>query len=89
MSDRVTTEYPPICIVSPSEFDPGTAQTSGSIRLAAIAPQLFIRSALWGGLFKVEPGARTGGVETTFTLPELIHGICNFSEAHAGDSNGV
>jgi hypothetical protein len=23
------------------------------------------------------------------TLPELIHGICNFSEAHAGDSNGV
>jgi hypothetical protein len=80
MSDRVTTEYPPICIVSPSEFDPGTAQTSGSIRLAAI---------LWGGLFKVEPGARTGGVETTFTLPELIHGICNFSEAHAGDSNGV
>jgi hypothetical protein len=25
----------------------------------------------------------------TFTLPELIHGICNFTEAHAGDSNGV
>ena len=25
------------------------------------------------------------GVETTFTLPELIHGICNFTEAHAGD----
>jgi hypothetical protein len=46
MSDRATTEYPPICIVSPSEFDPGTAQTSGSIRLAAIAPQLFVQSAL-------------------------------------------
>jgi hypothetical protein len=54
------TEYPQVCIVSPSEFDPGTAQTPGSMRLAAIAPQLFVRSALWGGLFKVEPGAHTG-----------------------------
>ena len=56
----MTTEYPPICIVGPSEFDSGTAQTSGSVRLAAIAPQLFVQSAMWGGLFKVEPGARTG-----------------------------
>jgi hypothetical protein len=39
----MTTEYPPICIISPSEFDPGTAQRSGSIRLAAIAPQLFVQ----------------------------------------------
>jgi uncharacterized RmlC-like cupin family protein len=28
--------------------------------LAAIAPQLGIETSLWGGLFKVEPGARTG-----------------------------
>ena len=27
------------------------------MRLAAIAPQLFVQSALWGGVFKVEPGA--------------------------------
>jgi uncharacterized RmlC-like cupin family protein len=28
--------------------------------LAAVAPPLGIESALWGGLFEVEPGARTG-----------------------------
>jgi uncharacterized RmlC-like cupin family protein len=53
-------EYPPIRIVSPAGFDPGTAQTAGSGRLAAVAPQLGIQSALWGGLFEVKPGARTG-----------------------------
>ena len=54
------TEYPPIRIVTPAGFDRGTAQTRGSLRLAAIAPRLGIESALWGGLFEVEPGARTG-----------------------------
>ena len=29
-------------------------------RLAAVAPQLGIQSALWGGLFEVKPGVRTG-----------------------------
>jgi uncharacterized RmlC-like cupin family protein len=53
-------EYSPVRIVSPAEFDPGTAQTPGSERLAAVAPQLGIQSALWGGLFEVKPGARTG-----------------------------
>jgi uncharacterized RmlC-like cupin family protein len=52
--------YPPIRIVSPSGFDQGTAQTPGSVRLAAVAPQLGFESALWGGLFEVKPGARTG-----------------------------
>jgi len=56
----MVTEYPPIRIVSPAGFDPGTAQTPGSVRLAAVAPQLGIQSALWGGLFEVKPGARTG-----------------------------
>ena len=32
--------YRPIHIVSPASFDPGTAQTPGSVRLAAVAPQL-------------------------------------------------
>jgi uncharacterized RmlC-like cupin family protein len=50
----------PIRIVDPGKFDRGTAQTPGSLRLAAVAPQLGIESALWGGLFKIEPGARTG-----------------------------
>jgi uncharacterized RmlC-like cupin family protein len=53
-------ELPSIRIVSSDGFDQGTAQTPGSLRLAAIAPQLGIQSALWGGLFEVEPGARTG-----------------------------
>ena len=56
----MVTEYPPIRIVAPAAFDLGTAQTPGSVRLAAVAPQLGIQSALWGGLFEVEPGARTG-----------------------------
>ena len=49
-----------IHIVSPAEFDSGTAQTPGSERRAAIAPTLGISSAIWGGLFEVEPGSRTG-----------------------------
>jgi len=49
-----------IHIVSPVEFDTGTAQTTGSERRAAIAPALGIASAIWGGLFEVAPGSRTG-----------------------------
>jgi uncharacterized RmlC-like cupin family protein len=40
----MATEYPPIRIVSPAAFDPGTAQTPGSVRLAAVTPQLGIRA---------------------------------------------
>jgi hypothetical protein len=43
------TKYPPIRIVDPDAFDRVTAQTPGSVRLAAIAPQLGIESARWGG----------------------------------------
>ena len=49
-----------IRIVGPAEFDRGTAQTPGSERLAAIVPARGIASAIWGGLFEVAPGARTG-----------------------------
>jgi uncharacterized RmlC-like cupin family protein len=49
-----------IRIVSPDQLDLGTAQTPGSERRAAIAPELGIRSAIWGGIFEVEPGSRTG-----------------------------
>lgn len=74
----VVTKYPPIRIVSPSEFDSGTAQTSGSVRLAAVAPELAIQSALWGGLFEVKPGARTGihhhGEQQTIAY--VLSGIC-------------
>ena len=50
----------PIRIVRPDQFDLGTAQTPGSQRAAAIAPEVGVTSALWGGLFEVEPGSRTG-----------------------------
>ena len=49
-----------IHIVSSDRFDLGTAQTPGSERRAAIAPELGIASTIWGGVFEVEPGARTG-----------------------------
>src|ERR1700688_2332414 len=48
---------PAIHIVSLAEFDRATAQTPGSERRAAIAPALGIASAIWGGLFEVEPGS--------------------------------
>ena len=57
---EMVTEYSSIRIVSPTAFDQGTAQTPGSVRLAAVAPQLGIQSAIWGGLFEVMPGASTG-----------------------------
>ena len=72
------TEYPPIRIVCPDAFDRDTAQTPGSVRLAAIAPQLGVQSALWGGVFAVEPGARTGihhhGEQQTIAY--VLSGVC-------------
>jgi uncharacterized RmlC-like cupin family protein len=49
-----------ISVVHPTQFSKGTSQTPGSLRLAAVSPDLGIRSALWGGTFLVEPRARTG-----------------------------
>jgi uncharacterized RmlC-like cupin family protein len=49
-----------ISVVQPDQFSAGTSQTPGSRRLAAISPDMGIRSALWGGTFLVEPGAQTG-----------------------------
>lgn len=74
----MSTDYLPIRVVSPAEFDEGTAQTPGSVRLAAVAPQLGIESALWGGLFEVEPAARTGihhhGEQQTIAY--VLSGMC-------------
>jgi len=49
-----------IKVVRPSQFSAATAQTSGSQRVAAVASELGIGSGMWGGLFEVAPGARTG-----------------------------
>ena len=70
--------YPPIRVVRPAEFISGTAQTPGSTRLAAIAPGMGIDSALWGGLFEVKAGARTGihhhGEQ--YTIAYVLEGVC-------------
>jgi len=55
-----TTPSPTVSVVRPQQFSPATSQTPGSLRHAAICPELGIRSGLWGGTFLVEPGARTG-----------------------------
>jgi uncharacterized RmlC-like cupin family protein len=51
--------YHPVRIVPPTLFDRGTAQTPGSERLSAIAADKGIATKLWGGMFIVEPGAKT------------------------------
>jgi uncharacterized RmlC-like cupin family protein len=70
--------YPAIRIIHPAEFDTATAQTPGSERRAAVSPQLGIPSALWAGLFEVEPGARTGihhhGEQQTIAY--VLSGVC-------------
>jgi uncharacterized RmlC-like cupin family protein len=76
-----------IHIVGPAAFDLGTAQTPGSERREAIAPTLGITSALWGGLFEVEPGARTGihhhGEQETIAY--VLSGVCEIRWGEKGE----
>jgi uncharacterized RmlC-like cupin family protein len=53
-------QYQSIRVVHPEQLDSATAQTPGSQRLAAIHSGAGIQSPIWGGLFRVKPGARTG-----------------------------
>jgi len=53
-------QYQSIRVVSPKQLDSSTAQTPGSLRLAAVHSGAGIQSPIWGGLFRVEPRARTG-----------------------------
>ena len=79
--------YQTIRVVSPANFDPGTEQTPGSERRAAIAPVLGIEAQLWGGLFAVEPGARTGihlhGQQQTIAY--VLLGICEIRWGARGE----
>ena len=79
--------YRPVRIVGPAEFDLGTAQTPGSIRCAAIAPNLGIETALWGGMFEVQPGARTGihhhGEQETIAY--VLSGACEVRWGERGE----
>ena len=49
-----------ISVVHPVELSAETQQTSGSVRLSAIAAMNGIVSSLWAGIFVVEPSAKTG-----------------------------
>jgi len=77
-----------IHIVHPHDFDPGTTQTPGSERRAAIAPALGIASAIWGGVFEVAPGSRTGihhhGEQETIAY--VLSGICEIRWGARGES---
>jgi uncharacterized RmlC-like cupin family protein len=78
---------PAIRIVSPGTFDRGTAQTPGSDRQAAITQQQGIDTAMWGGLFEVQPGARTGihhhGKQQTIAY--VLSGICEVRWGKRGE----
>jgi uncharacterized RmlC-like cupin family protein len=77
-----------IHIVHPYEFDRETTQTPGSERRAAIAPALGIASSIWGGVFEVEPGSRTGihhhGQQETVAY--VLSGICEIRWGAKGES---
>jgi uncharacterized RmlC-like cupin family protein len=49
-----------ISVVHPAELSTETQQTSGSLRMSAIAATNGIVSSLWAGMFVVEPSAKTG-----------------------------
>ena len=76
-----------IHIVSPPQFDSGTAQTPGSQRRAAIAPELGIASTIWGGLFDVDPGSSTGvhhhGQQETIAY--VLSGTCEVRWGERGE----
>ena len=52
-------QYEPIRVVRPGQFNSETAQTPGSHRVAAVHAGAGIDSPMWGGVFSVEPAART------------------------------
>jgi uncharacterized RmlC-like cupin family protein len=81
------TEKTAIRIVNPEQFDLATAQTPGSERRAAIAPELFVNSALWGGIFEVEPGARTGVHHhgSQETIAYVLEGACEVRWGEKGE----
>ena len=86
-SRRVYMEPSSIRIVRPEQFNSATAQTPGSRRTAAIYPGAGIVSPMWGGLFLVESGARTGihhhGEQ--HTIAYVLSGTCHVRWGDRGE----
>jgi uncharacterized RmlC-like cupin family protein len=80
-------DQPAVRVIVPAQFDAGTAQTPGSERLAGVTPQLGVDTTMWGGLFKVEPGARTGihhhGEQQTIAY--VLEGVCEVRWGESGE----
>ena len=78
-----------ISIVTPRAFDPGTSQTPGSERLAAISAGHGIASPMWGGLFVVAAGSRTAihhrGEQDTIAY--VLAGTCLVRWGKRGESS--
>jgi uncharacterized RmlC-like cupin family protein len=84
-------KFPPISIVRPAQFDRGTAQTPGSERQAGLSPGLGVQTRLWGGLFIVEPGAKTGihhhGEQETVAY--VLEGECHVRWGERGEFSAL
>jgi uncharacterized RmlC-like cupin family protein len=77
-------QHQSIRVVRPTQFDNATAQTPGSKRFAAIHPGAGIESPLWGGLFLVEPAARTG-IHHHGEQHTIAYGVSGSSYVRWGD----
>ena len=84
-------KFAPIRVVSPSQFDNGTAQTPGSERRAAIARDLGVETALWSGLFSVQPGARTANHHhgEQETIAYVLKGECCVRWGERGEFSAI
>jgi len=80
-----------IRVARPEQFDSETAQTPGSLRLAAIHSGAGIESPIWGSLFRVEPGTRTGihhhGEQHTIVY--VLSGSSNVRWGERGEFNAT
>lgn len=80
-----------ISVISPSSFDSNTLQTAGSQRAAAISPSQGIKSAMWGGVFAVDPGVSTGvhhhGEQETIAY--MLEGKCLVRWGDRGEFSAV
>jgi uncharacterized RmlC-like cupin family protein len=76
-----------ISVISPDQFNLGTEQTPGSKRRVAISLELGVNSAIWGGVFEVQPGARTGvhhhGYQDTIAF--VLSGVCEIRWGARGE----